>query len=180
VVIKILRPSRKTPTLCNEEERPSQEAFQIFYTGFWSKAHTCHITMPPSVPRHTGQVLTEVTPQDMYPRVPKIKKDPAPGPDGVTMVHSMREYLEVFAKVFNLVMLAGYFPSCWKVHKTSLFPKDRGSPNDVSNCRPITIGSLLCRIYTGLLECRLRPAANIHQRQVGFMPVNGPSANLFI
>jgi hypothetical protein len=86
--------------LCNEEERLSQEAFETFYTGLWSKAGTCNVTMPPRVPRHTGQILTEVTPQDIRLTVlKKIKKDSAPGPDGITksMVQSMRAYPEVFA-----------------------------------------------------------------------------------
>jgi hypothetical protein len=111
-----------------------------------------------------------------------MKKDSAPGPDGVTenMVQSMRTYPEVLAKVLNLVMLTGFFPSCWEVNKTSLIPKDRGSLLDVGNWRPITIGSLLSRAYTGLLEARLRRVTDIHQRQVGLMPTNGCSANLYI
>nr|ADX60049.1 R2 protein [Kalotermes flavicollis] len=168
--------------LDNQDERPSNAAFETFYTGLWGKSGQCNITMPPGVPRHTGQVLGEVTPKDIYSRLRKLKKDYAPGPDGVTKlkVQSMGAYPSVLAKVYNLVMLTGYFPSCWKEHKTSLIPKDRGSPMDVSNWRPITIGSLLSRIYTGLIERRLRTVSDIHQRQVGFMPVNGCAANLFI
>jgi hypothetical protein len=168
--------------LDNQDERPSHEAFETFYTGLWGKSGQCNVTMPPGVPRHTGQVLGEVTPKDIYSRLRKLKKDSAPGPDGVTklMVQSLGAYPSVLAKVYNLVMLTGYFPSCWKEHKTSLIPKDRGSPMDVSNWRPITIGSLLSRIYTGLIERRLRTVSDIHQRQVGFMPVNGCAANLFI
>lgn len=82
--------------------------------------------MPPSVSRHTGQVLKEVTPKDIHMKLRRTKKDSAPGLDGVTkdMVQSMRAYPEVLAKVFNLVMLTSYFPSSWKEHKTSLIPKD--------------------------------------------------------
>jgi hypothetical protein len=138
--------------------------------------------MPPGVNRHNEQVLGEVTPKDIYSRLRKLKKDSAPGPDGVTklMVQSMGAYPSVLAKVYNLVMLTGYFPSCWKEHKTSLIPKDRGSPMDVSNWRPIMIGSLISRIYTGLIERRLRTLSDIHQSQVGFMPVNGCATNFFI
>jgi hypothetical protein len=164
------------------DHRPTQEAFETFYTGLWGEACVCNITMPPSVPRHTGQVLKEVTPKDIRQKLRRTKKDSAPGLDGVTkqMVQSMRAYPEVLAKVFNLVMLTGFFPSCWKVHKTSLIPKERGSPLECGNWRPITIGSLLSRIYTGLIEVRLRTVTDIHERQVGFMPLNGCSANLFI
>jgi hypothetical protein len=73
----------------------------------------------------------------------------------------MRAYPEVLAKV--LVMLTGYFRSCWKVHKTSLIPKCRGSKLEAGNWRPTTIGSLLSRIYTGLLEVCLRTVTDIHQ-----------------
>jgi hypothetical protein len=44
----------------------------------------------------------------------------------------MRAYSEVLARVFNLVMMNGFLPSFWKVHKISLILKDRGSPLDVS------------------------------------------------
>jgi hypothetical protein len=121
----------------------------------------------------------EVTSKDIHQKL-RIKKDSAPGPDGVTktMVQSMRAYPEVLAKVFNLVMLTGFFPSCWKVHKTSLIPKDRGSPLGVGNWRPITTGSLHSRVYAGLIEIWLRTVTDIHQRQVGFMHINGCSANI--
>jgi hypothetical protein len=51
---------------------------------------------------------------------------------------------------------------------------------DVSNWRTIAIGSLLSRIYTGSIERSLRTVSDIHQRQVGFMPVSGCDTNLFI
>jgi hypothetical protein len=95
------------------------------------------------------------------------------------MVHNMRAHPEVRVKVFNLVMLPGYFPSCWKIHKTLLLPKDRDSPLNVSNCRWITIGSLLGRIYTGLVEFWLRRVTDFYPWQVGFMPVNVCSTNFF-
>jgi hypothetical protein len=168
--------------LDTHDQRPSHSAFETFYTGFWGKASPCDVTMIPSVPRHTGQILRDVTIKDIRQKLKRMKKDSAPGPDGVTknMVQSMRAHPEFLAKVFNLVMLTDYFPSCWKVQKTSLIPKDRGSPLDVGNWRPITIGSLLSRAYTGLLEARLRTVTDIHQKQVGFMPINGCSANLYI
>jgi hypothetical protein len=47
------------------DQRPSHDAFETFYTGLWGKSGECNVTMPPSVPRHTGQVLKEVTPKDI-------------------------------------------------------------------------------------------------------------------
>jgi hypothetical protein len=44
-----------------------------------------NITMPPSVPRHTGQVLREVAPKDFSSKM-KMKKDCVAEPDGVTKI----------------------------------------------------------------------------------------------
>jgi hypothetical protein len=57
-----------------------------FYTGLWGETGDCNFTMPPSVPRHTGQVLREVTPKDIRSKIKKMNKDSAPGSDDVTKI----------------------------------------------------------------------------------------------
>ena len=171
-------------SLLDEQDggRPTTEAFGTFYSRLWGVSGDCQSTILPAVPRCTSDVLREVTPQQVRLRLKRVKKDSAPGPDGVTkdMVQSIRGAPEVLAKLFNVVMLTGLFPSQWKVHKTTMIPKSGGDPREVGNWRPITIGSLLGRLYSGLLDTRLRTVTDLHERQVGFVPMNGCATNLFI
>ena len=71
------------------------------------------------------------------------------------MVQSMKGAPEVLANVFNLVMATGFFPSQWKVHKTVMLPKHCGNSRQVGNWIPITIGSIISRLYIGILDTRL-------------------------
>ena len=130
----------------------------------------------------TGDVLRKVTPRDVRLRLKRVKKDSAPGPDGATksMVQTMKGAPEVLSNTFNLVMVTGFFLSQWKVHKTVMLPEHCGNSREVSNWRPITMSSLLNRLYTGMLDMRLRTVVELHESQVGFMPTNGCATNLFI
>jgi hypothetical protein len=51
------------------DQRPSHAAFETFYAGVWREAGECNITMPPSVPGHTGKVLRDVTPKDIRSKI---------------------------------------------------------------------------------------------------------------
>ena len=159
------------PTTRPKGREPTTDAFRAFYSGLLGTEGRCDMTVPPVVPRSTGDFLREVTPRDLRLRLKREKQDSAPGPDGVTksMVQSMKGAPEVLAKVFNLVMVTGFFPSQWKAHKTVMLPKHCGDPREVGNWRSITSDSLLSRLFAGMLDTRLRTVVDLHERKVGFM-----------
>lgn len=172
-----------TATLYDHQtERPAHESFHSFLAGLWGKSGRCDITMPPSASRRTDAVLNFITVKEIKQRLKRIKKGSAPGPDGITkeMVQSTKKHCEILAKLFNLVMLAGFFPRSWKENRTTLIHKSGTKPADVGNWRPITIGSLLSRLFTGFVDTRLRTVVDVHERQVGFMPTNGCSVNSYL
>jgi hypothetical protein len=71
-------------------------------------------------------------------------------------------------------------PSEWKENKTVLLPKPGRDAARVENYRPITIGSLLGRIYWGIIDQRLRDNTAFSPRQKGFVNEAGCFNNLHI
>lgn len=63
-------------------------------------------------------------------------------------------------------------------NRTTLIPKIGKDQADVGNWRPITIGSLMARIFSGVLDARLRSVVKQSIRQKGFTKEDGCKANI--
>lgn len=114
-------------------------------------------------------------------RVVKIKS--AAGPDGIrkTNLNFNKQGISlILSKVYNILLYAGYYPKCWKINRTTLIPKAGKDLNDVKNWRPITIGSLMGRIFSALIDRRLRAMIKNHARQKGFTSENGCKQNVVL
>ena len=61
-----------------------------------------------------------------------------------------------------------------------MIPKPGKDPRDPGNWRPITIGSLLGRLFSGAIDSRLRQSVTISERQKGFKNENGCRHNIAI
>ncbi|KAH0944991.1 hypothetical protein HN011_001168 [Eciton burchellii] len=66
----------------------------------------------------------------------------------------------------------------WRENHTILIPKPGKDASDVHNWRPLTIGSLLARIYSGIFDRRLRQFVSFADRQTGFTNLDGCKANI--
>lgn len=82
------------------------------------------------------------------------------------------------AKLYNLLLLAQYYPHQWRLNRTTLIPKQGKDKNDAANWWPITISSMLSRIFSGLIDRRLRRVVKQNERQKGFTDENGCYANV--
>uniref|UniRef100_A0A673FSA3 ribonuclease H n=1 Tax=Sinocyclocheilus rhinocerous TaxID=307959 RepID=A0A673FSA3_9TELE len=74
----------------------------------------------------------------------------------------------------------GVVPTRLKKSRTVLIPKtsDAGAAMEVGNWRPITIGSMILRLFTRVITKRLADACPLHPRQRGFRPSPGCAENL--
>uniref|UniRef100_W5M4C0 ribonuclease H n=1 Tax=Lepisosteus oculatus TaxID=7918 RepID=W5M4C0_LEPOC len=77
-------------------------------------------------------------------------------------------------------LITGHIPKKLKQCKTILIPKtsDEKSLEDIGNWRPITIRSMLLRLFSRIITKRLKRACPINQRQRGFIKASGCSENL--
>ncbi|KRZ67783.1 Retrovirus-related Pol polyprotein from type-1 retrotransposable element [Trichinella papuae] len=103
----------------------------------------------------------------------KAARPTAVGPDGLKL-HRLRE-LNAFdiASLFNLWLKAGKLPVSVKASRTIFIPKIDGT-SDISKCRPITIASMLYRLFSRIITKGLAAAVHLSERQKAFLPgVNG-------
>lgn len=77
-----------------------------------------------------------------------------------------------------MLLLTEYYPDRWKGNRTTLIPKDGKDLNDIKNWRPITIRSIIGRIFSGILDARLRLYIKQAVRQKGFIKEDGCKANI--
>ena len=115
----------------------------------------------------------------------RCNKKSAPGPDKV----GMRDILawdpggEKCAQMFTVWLVQGKVPDVWKEARTTLLPKsdDPETLRDVSGWRPVTIGSQILRLFSGIVGRRLSAASPLNPRQRGFIDGSeGCSGNLMI
>lgn len=163
--------------------RPKASDVRELYTKLWG-------TQPQIELPETGQAEDPIILQDALPpfsikeinaRVARINKSTAPGPDGIKRLdvnHWDRK--EVLHLLFNLLLLSGKQPTEWRMNRTTLIPKPGKDASRVENYRPITIGSLLSRIYWGCIDQKFRSKVRFTPRQKGFTSEAGCFNNIHI
>ncbi|XP_078051849.1 uncharacterized protein LOC144477995, partial [Augochlora pura] len=166
-------------------ELPEKEQIGKLYGDLWG---TCgpESGLPtlgggPSMLSPINEIWSPVAVEEIITKMRKIKNDTAAGVDGITKPCLRRKgLLQTLAKFYNLLMLFQIYPAQWRVNRTTLIPKPGKSVEDVKNWRPITIGSLLGRIFSSLLERRLRSKIVNSIRQKGFTKEDGCKHNISI
>lgn len=123
-------------------------------------------------------VLTPITPTEIERKIKDIASSSAAGPDGLVKSDLRAKGIsKALSAMFNLLLLARHYPAAWRSNRTTLIPKPGKDAADVKNWRPITISSMLSRLFSSLLDRRLRSALRQNARQKGFTDENGCFAN---
>ena len=73
--------------------------------------------------------------------------------------------------------MSGKVPEKLKASRSLLLPKGTTDMLNISNWRPLSISSVLLRLYTKLLAKRLTSAVSLHPSQRGFIPAPGVEQN---
>ncbi|XP_015596162.1 uncharacterized protein LOC107268173 [Cephus cinctus] len=126
----------------------------------------------------TSDVFTPVTTEEILAKIKKIRGNTATGQDGIRKRDLARQGVSaLLATLFNILLREGHFPAPWLTNRTTLIPKLGKDEADAKNWRPITISSLLNRIFCSLIDKRLRAVIRQSVRQKGFTMENGCKAN---
>ncbi|XP_049895677.1 uncharacterized protein LOC126387169 [Epinephelus moara] len=125
-----------------------------------------------------------VTPLEVMKNLRAIKGCSSPGPDGITkpLLLGWDPKGEKLAHMFSTWLVSGTLPEVFKKCRTVLIPKTT-TPDllgDVNQWRPITIGSMVLRLFSRILTVRMTAACPIHPRQRGFIASPGCSENLSV
>ena len=89
----------------------------------------------------------------------------------------MREILRI---LFNVILVSKIEPKGWHTNRKILIPKQGNDGSRVENYRPLTIGSLICRTYWGIVDKKLREVVSFSPRQKGFIHETGCFNNVHI
>ncbi|KAK9535979.1 hypothetical protein VZT92_005804 [Zoarces viviparus] len=124
------------------------------------------------------------TPLEVLMNLRAVASNSATGPDGISK-RALTQWDpsgEKLAKMFSPWLVAGKIPNAFKECRTTLLPKtmEPKKLSDINEWRPITIGSMVLRLFSRLLTRRLAKACPLHPRQRGFIAAPGCADNLMI
>jgi hypothetical protein len=106
--------------------------------------------------------------------VARFRRDTAAGPDKISRQHISRSDIqEALRLFFSFITACGRQPSSWKKNRTTLLLKEGKDPTKAENYRPVTIGSLISRLYWGIIDQKLRARISSSPRQKGFVSKAG-------
>lgn len=125
------------------------------------------------------QFLQPIDVAEVKNKIARMDNSTAAGLDGVQKEHLKKKGApEVLTRLYNLILVFECFPGAWRKNRTVLIPKNGKDLKEVANWRPITVGSVLSRIFTSILDTRMRSVVKINDRQRGFISENGCRGNI--
>jgi hypothetical protein len=106
--------------------------------------------------------------------IAKLKNEKSAGPDGIRnemIKHGQSTLLPSVNKLFNLIMTSSQYPSGWS--KGTILPlHKKGSKEDPSNFRGITLSNCLSKLFNSILNTRLTSFLEdrkaLAKEQIGF------------
>nr|QQA03726.1 R2 non-LTR retrotransposon [Rhyparobia maderae] len=169
----------------DDDVKLDPEAVREFYGSLWGhKAAVApsqgdNVNNAPSIPIDT--VCHLFTADEVKRRVSRVKNASAPGPDGVKKCHvATRAKQAVLSALFNTVLLTGILPAEWSTNRTTMIPKEGKDASLLANWRPLTISSLVSRIFWGCVDTRMRRVVRLTPRQKGFVAEAGCFNNVVL
>lgn len=105
-------------------------------------------------------------------------RNKAPGPDGIQKSDLLKMPRDELRGWFNLFLLRGFVPTVLKKARTTLIPKVE-RPSGPHEFRPITIASIILRLFHNVLARRLEKV-QLHSSQKGFRRFDGLSQNVWL
>ncbi|KAH0816911.1 hypothetical protein GEV33_005880 [Tenebrio molitor] len=136
----------------------------MLYQAPWNykpKLQHPHWDFPP--PLDTEDVLTHISLREIKARISQTKTKSAAGPDCIQKRHLNR-----------------WTATQWRMNHTQLLLKHGKDPALAESYRPITISSILSRLYWGIIDQKLREHVRFHPRQKGFVSEAGCFNNVQI
>ena len=92
--------------------------------------------------------------------------------------------MKIYLKLFNAVFNGGVIPESWTLGVIKPIYKNKGSPQNPENYRPISLLSCLGKLFTCIINNRLKKYADetnlINETQAGFRKNFSTADNIFI
>ena len=142
-------------------------------------------SFPEQIPRTDARLQSiEVRVGDVVEAINSIPCNKAPGPDSITsfILKKTADAIAIpLCRLYNLSLKLGSFPNIWK-HSTVIPVHKEGAKNDPTNYRPISLTSILSKIFEKTVLRYLLPYLLnnnlISSKQAGFLPKHSTSHQL--
>lgn len=110
-------------------------------------------------------MVPAITAKEVHDRVKKLKDS---GADGLTkvMIVKLTNYQNILAGLFNIILENNIYPTAWKTNITFMIPKEGNNLSEAAGWRPITLGSVLARVSSGVIEARSSKIITLSKRQM--------------
>lgn len=130
---------------------------------------------------------SNITREEVEHAINTLKNNKACSDDCISneyIKYSSYKMIDLYVMLFNVIFSTGKLPESWL--RGSIVPiyKNKGSPSDPKNYRPITIVSCLGKLFTSILNERLQKYSNefdlICENQAGFRKTYSTVDNIFV
>ncbi|MEW8546328.1 MAG: reverse transcriptase family protein [Candidatus Thiodiazotropha sp.] len=140
-----------------------------------------------NIESNNDEINKEINENEILAATKSLKNNKSCGLDNILNEHiksTIHIMIPVYKKLFNLILDTGIVPENWTCGVIKPIFKKKGDPADPSNYRPITLLSCFGKLFTAIINTRLKKYAEISDRinwsQAGFRPGYSTTDNLFI
>ena len=98
-----------------------------------------------------------ITPEEVLKKLKNLKITKSAGPDNLhpAMLKSLADFLShPLCELFNRTLETSQLPEDWKKAIITPIPK-KGSKGDVTNFRPISLTSIICKIMESIIRDKI-------------------------
>lgn len=126
------------------------------------------------------QYSNKIEVEEVLNAMKNIAIDTCAGPDGILLrAVKNKKVATILAVIFTKMNETQFIPSCFKIARTILLDKG-GNCKNFNNWRPISICSVIRRIFEKILDRRLRTYICFNENQRGFTNTPGTLINTSI
>lgn len=170
--------------LCYSGGDAISNAFAQYFSSIYSQQST-KVNMPNNCNLHSIDLNSCILNlSDVYEELNNLNNKTCAGPDNISNIFFVKckFVLSVpLLKLFNLSLSSGIFPDNWKVSYISPIFKG-GDVNQVTNYRPISIISIIPKIFESIVYKKINPLFKniIIDDQHGFVSNKSTATNLLV
>lgn len=167
--------------------RDMAELLNSQFCSVFTEEDLTHIPVPKDETEGTEKLRTvTITREDVKKQINNLRKDAAPGPDGITpaLLKNIRdEVAGPLCHIFNKSLTGGQVPGDWKTATViPIFKK--GQKKEPANYRPVSLTSIPCKMMEAIIKNRIMEHLTennlLRDSQHGFQKGKSCATNLIL
>ena len=170
----------------SECQAPLQDLYEYFKNVNGCQESTQHNNASNVKNKENAHLNRQISESEVRVAINQLKNNKSAGIDNIKNEHiksTSCQMIPTYTKLFNLVFDTAIIPECWSVGVIKPIYK-KGDPELPQNYRPITILSCLGKLFTSVINNRLKEYAEqvelIESCQAGLRKNHSTADNIFI